>query len=527
MKKKILFVIVFVTSFLTSSSVFASSINITQINFTSSSQSINVNTVSSVITIQTQNLTKGSEQTDETNYLDLSSNSSTGEFSSSNSTWKPVNKLTMSMHSANRNFYYRDSTPGIYTLTVSVEGQNWTPATQSITIVNNSIPADTISPIISLIGDSTVNLNVGDSYVDAGATALDNGATDLTTSIIKGGTYIDTSTAGTYTITYDVSDNAGNHASQVTRTIIINNVSQQNPPADPTPTQTPTENIIIRNGNTIIYSGSTPLPATGTIDISDDTGVSHAVNTDSILGVIYSLSQTAGSAFTFSDLQYYSGMGFMVKCITPKDQTELCSNWQYVVGGIAPWDSIDTKVLSGGETVGIYFGYPYQVTFDKTLINTGESFNATAQKYNSTLGTWEILSGVNVNATVPNPNDSWNPTVVTSQTVDSNGSVTLTLQNAGTYNVSISDSLGNFYYIPTYTITVNTTMSGGGGTPPQKLFSVSKALEFLLNNPASSPMYMDWVAVAAGAGDNSSLKSSLFNYLKSNPVNLQNYDQCK
>jgi hypothetical protein len=120
---------------------------------------------------------------------------------------------------------------------------------------------------------------------------------------------------------------------------------------------------------------------------------------------------------------------------------------------------------------------------------------------------------------VPNPDDPWNPTVITSQSVDSNGSVTLVLQNAGTYNVSISDSLGNFYYIPTYTITVNTTTSSGGGTPSQKLFSVPNALDYLFQHQTSSPMYADWVAIAAGAGNNTNLKLSYSNYLKSNPIN--------
>jgi len=52
-----------------------------------------------------------------------------------------------------------------------------------------------------------------------------------------------------------------------------------------------------------------------------------------------------------------------------------------------------------------------------------------------------------------------------------------------------------------------------------KIFSVSNALDFLLQNKENSPMYADWVAIAAGKGDNSDLKSYISNYLKSNPIN--------
>ena len=77
-----------------------------------------------------------------------------------------------------------------------------------------------VYPVITLNGASTINLTVGASYTDAGATASDSNG-DLTSSIIKGGTFVNTTTAGTYTITYNVSNSFGNSAQQVTRTIIV------------------------------------------------------------------------------------------------------------------------------------------------------------------------------------------------------------------------------------------------------------------------------------------------------------------
>lgn len=67
----------------------------------------------------------------------------------------------------------------------------------------------------------TVFVGVGDTYTDAGATAVDGAGADLTSSIVVGGDTVDTSTPGTYIVTYNVSDAAGNAAEEVTRTVIV------------------------------------------------------------------------------------------------------------------------------------------------------------------------------------------------------------------------------------------------------------------------------------------------------------------
>jgi len=75
-------------------------------------------------------------------------------------------------------------------------------------------------PVISLIGSSSISIERGTTYSDAGATASDNIDGDITSSITTSG-LVDTSTPGTYTITYSVSDAAGNSTS-LSRTIIVN-----------------------------------------------------------------------------------------------------------------------------------------------------------------------------------------------------------------------------------------------------------------------------------------------------------------
>jgi hypothetical protein len=85
--------------------------------------------------------------------------------------------------------------------------------------VLNSVPPANTPPVITLVGSSTVNLIVGQTFTDPGATAADTQDGNLTSQIVVTGT-VSTSTTGTYTLVYSVTDSGGLSAS-TTRTIII------------------------------------------------------------------------------------------------------------------------------------------------------------------------------------------------------------------------------------------------------------------------------------------------------------------
>ncbi|MDA9985253.1 DUF5011 domain-containing protein, partial [Flavobacteriaceae bacterium] len=96
------------------------------------------------------------------------------------------------------------STVGTYTLIYSVSdtGNNTASVTRTIAV---KTPPDNTAPIIILTGEASINLTVGDTFTDPGATASDNVDGNITSSITTTGT-VNTSTAGTYTIAYSVSD---------------------------------------------------------------------------------------------------------------------------------------------------------------------------------------------------------------------------------------------------------------------------------------------------------------------------------
>jgi len=79
---------------------------------------------------------------------------------------------------------------------------------------------DTTKPVITLTGNSAVTVTLGSTYEDEGATATDNVDGTITTKIHTINP-VDTSKAGVYTVTYNVSDWAGNYAAQVTRTVTV------------------------------------------------------------------------------------------------------------------------------------------------------------------------------------------------------------------------------------------------------------------------------------------------------------------
>lgn len=83
-----------------------------------------------------------------------------------------------------------------------------------------SPPVDTTPPVITLVGSPSLTLTEGDSYVDAGATASDNVDGDITANIVTVNP-VDTNTVGAYTVTYNVTDAAGNAADEVTRTVVV------------------------------------------------------------------------------------------------------------------------------------------------------------------------------------------------------------------------------------------------------------------------------------------------------------------
>ena len=128
------FLIIVALSLLVIAAVSAYAAGVEKLVFVTDQQTIKPNILSGPLTIQAQDSSSSSIQTSETIDLEFVSSSPTGEFLGSSGA--PVTK-TMNKNTANRTFYYRDSSEGSFTLTINGKGretlEEWS-AKQIITI---------------------------------------------------------------------------------------------------------------------------------------------------------------------------------------------------------------------------------------------------------------------------------------------------------------------------------------------------------------------------------------------------------
>lgn len=300
---------------------------------------------------------------------------------------------------------------------------------------------------------------------------------------------------------------------------IIEIINPPEPEPDPTPEVV---NIFIRNNDEVVYDEAIDLPESGIVNIVDYEGLNHEINSQSVLALIYSLSEKEDAPFVISNLQYYSSMNaFYLKCITPKNGEEFCDNWQYVVEGATPWTGIDQTLVLGGQSIGLYFGTPHKLILDKNEIQEGESVNVNSFKYNYQDNTWVTLDEINISVSIPNESDPWNPTIILENPVDENGQTTITIPNEGTYTLGIKED----YSFPSYQLIVkkigNSGGSSGGNNPTPAKFSIDKALNFLQTNQEedgsfSNSLYTDWVAIGISKieGVPDSFKDTIYDYLE-------------
>lgn len=152
---------------------------------------------------------------------------------------------------------------------------------------------DTIAPVITLVGNSTVSIRQNNTYTDQGATASDNKDGNITSKIIVTSN-VNTSVEGTYTVTYNVTDSAGNKATKVTRNVIVTNDTTA-----PVITLLGTTPITVTRSTTYTDAGAT---ATDNRDgnITNKIITVNPVNT-AVIGtyiVTYNVTDNAGNAAT-------------------------------------------------------------------------------------------------------------------------------------------------------------------------------------------------------------------------------------
>ncbi|MHC5060059.1 MAG: immunoglobulin-like domain-containing protein [Planctomycetota bacterium] len=112
---------------------------------------------------------------------------------------------------------------GIYEVTYSASDSSCNSAQITRTVVIQ----DNIAPVLTLNDPDPIVLACGDTYAEPGATATDE--CDGNVPVAIGGDTVDTSTPGEYFVTYDATDDSGNSAVQLIRTVTVQ-ACNTNPP---------------------------------------------------------------------------------------------------------------------------------------------------------------------------------------------------------------------------------------------------------------------------------------------------------
>ncbi|QNM85197.1 S8 family serine peptidase [Polaribacter pectinis] len=195
--------------------------------------------------------------------------------------------------------------------------------TEDYTVNISGGAADTTAPVITLTGASTINLTQGNSYTEQGATATDNVDGNLTSSIVIGGDTVNTNVVGTYVVTYNVSDAAGNSATQVTRTVNVNADTQ----APTAPTSLSVSNIT-QTTATLSWTASTDNVGVTTYEVfNNGTSIGTVTGTSAnITGLTASTSYTytvtakddAGNASGSSNSVSFTTLGTALTYCTSK-----------------------------------------------------------------------------------------------------------------------------------------------------------------------------------------------------------------
>jgi hypothetical protein len=156
-------------------------------------------------------------------------------------------------------------------------------ATQTVTVI------DTTPPIITLNGGNPITVECHTSFTDPGATAHDNCSANAPAT--ASGT-VNVNVVGSYTLTYNATDGAGNNATAVTRTVNV---------VDTTAPTTAFDNLTIFFNNLTIVFNNNSYTVNGTTYPFNGVSCTHDGNTFTFNGQTVTITKNGHSvSYTFS-----------------------------------------------------------------------------------------------------------------------------------------------------------------------------------------------------------------------------------
>ena len=296
---------------------------------------------------------------------------------------------------------------GTYTITYDATNDS---NLQAVQVTRSVIVQDTVVPIITLTGLATVYVDKDGTYSELGAT------TDTGHSVTIGGT-VDSAVVGTYTITYDATNDSNLHAVQVTRSVIVRD------------TVLP---VITLNGLATVYVDKdgtyTELGAT------TDTGHSVTIGgtVDSAIIGTYTITYDATNDSNLQAVQVTRTVVVKVSIVLTEGVNNL--TWHSSGSDVIKLKNIDSTNISGNDYVKIDNGNTYQLN--------GSRWRLVAPSFSSSNANNVEIQGENLEITV-GENSNWSEFIISNNDVKDywsiipvitlTGDATINLNKHGTY----------------------------------------------------------------------------------------------
>ena len=176
--------------------------------------------------------------------------------------------------------------PGVYKIFYGLKDSA---GNEAVTITRTVVVVDTTPPVITLVGESIVTVEVGSDYEDQGTAANDSVDGDLTSKVKVTGK-VDVQKVGKYQLKYNVEDASGNAAKELVRNVLVGDTGR------PIISLRGDSNTTIEAGSIYEDAGAQAID-TGDGDLSSKIEVVSTVNTDKIgeYTVTYTVSDSSGN----------------------------------------------------------------------------------------------------------------------------------------------------------------------------------------------------------------------------------------
>lgn len=292
------------------------------------------------------------------------------------------------------------NTAGIYELSYVVSdtaGNMSNVEIRIVEVVEPVVAADTVPPVLTLLGDSQMTIELGSSYDEPGADATDDVDGDLSSQVVITGD-VDVTTAGSYELSYSVEDSSGNLSNVEMRTVDVIEPAVE---ADTTP---PILTLLGESYISVEEGGSYNEPGAEAVDdvdgdLTDSIEIIGSVD-ESTVGsyeLTYFVSDSAGNE---SNIETRTVEVVQLEEIPPA--TEFIRDVEIVEGSINRKNPTVTHDIQISDSGILDVELSYSGKASPTISITGLDFNGTSGSFDVDQGTYamEIASDNNVKFSV-------------------------------------------------------------------------------------------------------------------------------